>query len=141
MSSVTPCRHDANDGDASSEFSDAARSLRARFDKNASMPSAPIASSGGSITSGKSAPMSALSPARSRRSASTDKSTCSRLRAGSASRPKSRRMSEIAADSAARAPSTSVSHRADRRSSADSTCKSSPASAPGVITRIAERRA
>ena len=134
-SSVAPCLQLSNDGAASSVLRPAARSFRARFDMKALTESAPIDSKGGSTTSGKSAPMSAVCPARSLRSASTDRSTCSRLRAGSQSRPSKRKMSEIAADSAARAPSTSVSQRSERRSSDESTWRSSPASAPGVITR------
>ena len=66
-------------------------------------------------------------PGVRRRSASTDSSTCSRLLAGSGSRPSRRSSSDTAALSAARADSGSVSQRSERRSSDESTCSSSPA--------------
>jgi len=70
-------------------------------------------------SSGKSASSGALWRASKRRSASTYKNACSRLRAGSPSRPVSRSTSEMAAPSAERAATTSSSQRLERRSSAD----------------------
>ena len=62
---------------------------------------------------------------RRRRSASTESSTYSRLRAGSASRPSRRSTSDTAALSAWRAASGSVSQRLERCSRDESTCRGS----------------
>jgi len=113
----------------------AARTRRSDFGRKASSERAPTRSTGGFARSCSSEGMSASPPSRSLRSASTDRSTCSRLRAGSGSRPISRSASDTAAASAARAASGSVSQRDDRRSRDERTWRGSPAVEPGVIRR------
>lgn len=105
------------------------------------MGSAPICAMCGLVRSCIRAAISAFCPTARRRSASTLSSTCSRLFAGSGSRPRSCRTSDTAAFNPLRADSGSVSQRVERRSSADSTCSALPAVAPGVITRTEVRSA
>ena len=92
-------------------------------------------SSGGVVTSARSAPRSDGSLALSRRSASSESSTCSRLLAGSGSRPSSRSTSETAAESDARARSGSAPRSGTGCSSDESTCSGSPAQLPGAAPR------
>ncbi|XXY64767.1 hypothetical protein WMF37_27305 [Sorangium sp. So ce291] len=138
-SSGAPLRQVANVGEASRVLSSRASACRSFGAKNSSTSRAPTVAIGGSARSASSSSSPAGRPPRSRRSARCASSTCSRLRAGSGSRPTSRSRSDSEAESASRAASSSSSQSDEGASSADSTWIGSPAVVPGVSRRGAMR--